>query len=477
MSKRRSDIELTDRNVDQYLEGSNNEDEQDNWGIQEADPETLKGRQIKKAVRSQKRRMDETPSAPAPVFNLFGNNTAPSLSTTAASFASNHQGKSESETDLKNMRGLNKSLLDHISKTLENDPFADLTAIFDKYKEYLQSVTKETQPKSSTSTSASAFSSFSAATTKTATSSSLPSFLPTKQDVTSEEKKSNPVFNFTPAAPPAAAAVAVTPPATAKPVFNFSPPKAPEQINLTTTASSQSQSQPPVFSFPPLKAAPSETKTGDSSNQAPLLFNFTKSSGDSKPPAMPVFNFVKTDNPTPLATPAFPAFTPSAAATPFAGFSGFGTKPAADKGDDDDGGDDSGEKAENDDDGGVRTNTDLIKKGEGEESDETLTEIEKMKIFVQKENNWIDHGVGFFKINKNVTTGKKRLLSRADGSGKVLLNTNLFPLMGVNKQEGKKDVIISTIDADKKVVKYLLRFKSLQEATTAADSLTKYKAE
>ena len=55
-------------------------------------------------------------------------------------------------------------------------------------------------------------------------------------------------------------------------------------------------------------------------------------------------------------------------------------------------------------------------------------------------NGWIDLGVGIFKINRyNNEKGKSRVLCRAEGSGKVILNTLVnVPGMDVSTIEGKK---------------------------------------
>ena len=207
--------------------------------------------------------------------------------------------------------------------------------------------------------------------------------------------------------------------------------------------------------------------------------------------AKPLFNFAPAAGGLPSSFPTATAnlFTGFGTSTSFAsfgggggGFGGFSAAPQPASGfpavggkDDDEGGD--SEPSVLDDDGGVRTNAGLIKTGEGEEGEVTLFELEKAKFFVQKDAAWTDVGVGMLKLNKNEATGKTRILYRAEGTGRVLLNSALFPLMGVQKAEGKKDVIITTIRADKKTAMYLIRCKNPEEATKLQETLDKHKVD
>jgi len=136
--------------------------------------------------------------------------------------------------------------------------------------------------------------------------------------------------------------------------------------------------------------------------------------------------------------------------------------------------DDEEETSVFDDDGGVRTNADLIRRGPGEENETTLFELEKAKFFKLTDGNWVDVGVGPTKINKDNTRGKRRLLARAEGSGRVLLNASLFPEMLVFRPEGKKDVMITTVEGGKPQ-KFLLRCKTQEEATSLHTALNKHK--
>jgi len=100
----------------------------------------------------------------------------------------------------------------------------------------------------------------------------------------------------------------------------------------------------------------------------------------------------------------------------------------------------------------------------------SLFELEKIKFSVEKEEAWVE-------VFKNQSTGKNRIVSRAEGSGRLLLNAALFPLMSVQRTEGKKDVIITTIGPEAKAVKYLLCCKSPEEAATLQEILNRYKVD
>ena len=116
----------------------------------------------------------------------------------------------------------------------------------------------------------------------------------------------------------------------------------------------------------------------------------------------------------------------------------------------------------------TRTNNDQLKTGAGEEN-ETCQHEERCKVFMMERggaNGWIDLGVGIFKINRyNNEKGKSRVLCRAEGSGKVILNTLVnVPGMDVTTIEGKKECALLAIGPDGKPTKYLIRVKTLEQA-------------
>jgi hypothetical protein len=133
----------------------------------------------------------------------------------------------------------------------------------------------------------------------------------------------------------------------------------------------------------------------------------------------------------------------------------------------------SGEEVKNEDEGPV-SDPSLLRTGVGEEDEELLHEV-RGKLFQLKENAYIDLGICIFKINQNCITQKKRILCRAEGTGKLLLNTYLYPST-INKHElGKKDVILVCLDSQGRPAKYFIRVKTPESAEALHNALNEYK--
>ena len=114
----------------------------------------------------------------------------------------------------------------------------------------------------------------------------------------------------------------------------------------------------------------------------------------------------------------------------------------------------------------TRTNTEQLKTGAGEEN-ETCQHEQRCKVFMMDSaGSWIDLGVGVFKINRyNNESGKSRVLCRTEGNGKVILNALVsVPGMNVSQTEGKKEVALLAVGAEGKLVKYLIRVKTFEQA-------------
>jgi len=139
-----------------------------------------------------------------------------------------------------------------------------------------------------------------------------------------------------------------------------------------------------------------------------------------------------------------------------------------------DGGEDDNEKFPEE----ARTNSELIKVGEGEEKDEALFTIEKCKIhkmaMSDADKKWIDVGTGILKLNSNTEHNFKRLLARAEGSGIVLLNTRLIKDVNAKADVSnpqKPTVSFFSIDENAKLVKYNVRVKSADIANDFAKAI------
>ncbi|KAI9206183.1 uncharacterized protein BJ171DRAFT_499043 [Polychytrium aggregatum] len=230
----------------------------------------------------------------------------------------------------------------------------------------------------------------------------------------------------------------------------------------------------------------SEQKTGS--------FNFgSTTSTAAAPSATTSFSFATTTASTLFSTIAAPASseppklsTTSAAVPPTTFFSGFGSGPAstisfggpaptafvA-------GGDASkttaGDQAGDDDEPApdAQIDTSTLMQGEGEEQDEVFHEVRSKLFRFSKDKSWENIGIGPLKINKNKSSGKARLLLRADGNGRVLLNASIFAGMQA-KAEGKAVTFtVAAVGEDKKpeLVKYSARVKTEDMAKALVDAI------
>jgi len=244
--------------------------------------------------------------------------------------------------------------------------------------------------------------------------------------------------------------------------------KSPDDAKPTEPAAAPSN---PVFSLStpftlPTPAAADATKLGAAPSAPtfklpPLQFGGTGGSGGSSLPSFSLFGSGST------ATPLFGAPAASAQA-----------KAAAADGDDGEGG---GE--DDDDDSPIPTEEptkpDQFKKGAGEEDEDTLLELEGVKLFeFQKDaNKWQTIGAGLLRINENRTTKKRRILSRSDGVGQVLLNTNLFSGMTATEVPDAKTPSVRMLCAlpDKGIVQVLVRLPSKADAAKLVSAIEKYR--
>lgn len=95
----------------------------------------------------------------------------------------------------------------------------------------------------------------------------------------------------------------------------------------------------------------------------------------------------------------------------------------------------------------------------GEEEEKTYFTC-KAKLFHFSDNEWRERGLGNFKVNVRVIDGvedKKsaRMVMRADGVLRVMLNTALFKGMKVGDGEGKeprsKQIILASLEGNRSV--------------------------
>lgn len=112
------------------------------------------------------------------------------------------------------------------------------------------------------------------------------------------------------------------------------------------------------------------------------------------------------------ASSAFSVFKPQSAA------SSTSTEPERDNKEDKA----EGEKSAGDgDDAGAESGSSARGIGEGEEDEEVLGSELRAKLYVLNSGKWEDRGVGIFKVKRNTTTNKVRMLGRNASNGNPML--------------------------------------------------------
>lgn len=269
------------------------------------------------------------------------------------------------------------------------------------------------------------------------------------EEIAEKETVAKPAFSF--GAP--SAAVAVTSEMPAFKPFTFGSSASATATATSNVTGSSSSSPAPFKSF----SFGSKAETPSSSSGGGFSFGVTE-----KPVETPKFTFGSGSTPLPSFSFGAPSTT--------SGFSftlpTTATATATTKNDQsDDGGDEiPAEEAESFN--LTRINSEQLKTGAGEEN-ETCQHEQRCKVFMMDPvGSWIDLGVGIFKINRyNTETGKSRVLCRSEGNGKVILNALVsVPGMNVSSTEGKKEVALLAVGPEGKLVKYLIRVKTLEQA-------------
>ncbi|KAJ3113249.1 hypothetical protein HK100_002049 [Physocladia obscura] len=134
----------------------------------------------------------------------------------------------------------------------------------------------------------------------------------------------------------------------------------------------------------------------------------------------------------------------------------------------------SAEAAGDDDDAPPDEQIDTTKlmRGAGEESEETLFEF-STRAFVFSNKTWTLLGKGIIKLNRDTTSRKSRLIVRADGSGRVLLNLGVFEGMGCKIEQGKAVTFMGIAEVGAGLQKYLCRLKNAEAAEKFCDEIGK----
>jgi len=237
----------------------------------------------------------------------------------------------------------------------------------------------------------------------------------------------------------------------AKPLFSFAadPPSKLEETSTTTIE------KPALFSFSLPKNEAAASTIGVEMSPAPTKpFNFSLGAGavglTPDKPALPAFSFGAAPINNGAFSFAFPQPTQAV---------------VSDNEDDED-----GIPAEEQESFSLTRNTsEALKTGAGEENEATVHE-QRCKVFLSdREKGWIDLGVVVFKVNRDQrpdAAGQSRILCRAEGSGRIVLNARITAIgTEATPLPGKKEVALLVFGgADGKPQKYLIRVKTLEEA-------------
>ncbi|KAF9280077.1 hypothetical protein BGZ68_007519 [Mortierella alpina] len=106
------------------------------------------------------------------------------------------------------------------------------------------------------------------------------------------------------------------------------------------------------------------------------------------------------------------------------------------------------------------TKAQLVETREGEEDEETVFEV-RAKLYVMTNGEYVDLGVGPFRVNENKETKKRRMIMRTGGTGIIALNS--WVIQGMGPQREKNNVTVFAIEGEKPR-KFLVRVKEEKSA-------------
>lgn len=98
-------------------------------------------------------------------------------------------------------------------------------------------------------------------------------------------------------------------------------------------------------------------------------------------------------------------------------------------------------------------------------SEESLKVLEEKpcKLFLSKGNEYSDKGVCMLRLAE-LNDGKKCIIARVRGTGKLMINSPLTNACKVIQVEGKRDLLLLCFDLNGKLARFLLRLKTVEEA-------------
>ncbi|KAJ3013230.1 UNVERIFIED_CONTAM: hypothetical protein HDU68_000814, partial [Siphonaria sp. JEL0065] len=261
-----------------------------------------------------------------------------------------------------------------------------------------------------------------------------------------------------------ASATTSAPTATATSGFSFKPATTEEKPKSPVKASGG-------FSFGGGAAASVPTSGGFSFGATPSTAALAATGGFSFGSAAPASTTSTFSGFGSLAAPTAPTTTTTATPS-FGGFSGFGglsSNPSTIAPAETTNGDDDDEPTPDE-----QIDQETLMRGAGEESEQTLYSVlTRAHVYDAANKKWADVGKGILKINQNPETKKSRLILRADGSGRVLLNVAVFSGMGVKVETAAKSVSFMAVGEGAKLNKYLVKVKDIGAAQALCGEIEK----
>ncbi|KAJ1538945.1 hypothetical protein HK405_013330, partial [Cladochytrium tenue] len=230
-----------------------------------------------------------------------------------------------------------------------------------------------------------------------------------------------------------------TPPASSLPSFSFGGSSLAPSTPIKFGGAAQSTASPPMF--------------GANSAIKPFSFSFSTAAAATVP-----------------APPAFSFGGGSTGGSLAASSAKDGEKPPGpgDGGNADGGGGDDDEDEPKDE----QIDTAKLMRGAGEENEETLHEARtKAYQFTGAGKGWADVGLGIVKLNRErAGGGAARLILRADGSGRVLLNARVFAGMDPRLEQARGVSFLAATQGGRPA-RFLLKIKDQDASKALFESL------
>ncbi|XP_068143659.1 nuclear pore complex protein Nup50 [Drosophila tropicalis] len=390
------------------------------------------------------------------IFGKIGNEPVKAVATTAASTSmfkasvpsenspvvaklssSNSQPSSEYR---ENVADLNRGVIKFIKDKIDENPYCILTPVFDNYNKHLKELKDEEVAKSDKTTSTSSLAE------------TAPGF--------SFGKPSNPIggstqpllFGKKPNCTITSGTSTTTPP---KPLFSFGQ-------SATSSTSTTTSSATSIFSLS--SSTPATSASADATK--PGFFSLGRKDDATSPPKTNGFSFgLKTDGDEKPSTSGFSGFGKPAAASegaPATGFFSFG-KPA--------------EPAQPTAAATENEEEDTPPKVEFKQVvEDDAVYSKRCKVYVKKDTDFVDRGVGTLFLKPVKDTEKTQLLVRADTNlGNILVNLILSKALPTERM-GKNNVMMVCVPTpeESKPTTMLLRVKTADDADELLDQIKQH---